>query len=406
MSQNINNCIKCSTKIMNKEFLICSLCKVRHDLLCASVSRKQFTAMSRVHKNTWKCKMCCNNESKSDNSSIAASSGTILDTSILASDNSSNVIVTRRGKILKQLLDSEVQSMNPTDCELNLTSVCNSQPDVACCCDRIQQKTLSLEIQSLRRDFDTVNEILLEILASVKLSHVKLDEHTTKLTDLEERIVNLDLRMTDFSQLHKQAQTNNGVPVINNDLWSTSTGDNQKSLITENASKEELISPFLEHRSDLSNLPSNVAVTTPIQNMCSACAPTGRNKPLAQNLTPAKMDDTESRSKKSRRPISVRCVAGPDVTTLKAVDPKKFIHLWNMASETDEVLEYLQKLCCSENCTVEKLNSKGDYKSYKLGVPEENYKECLSADAWPFNARIKPWVPFRRTYTSKLQKAK
>lgn len=102
----------------------------------------------------------------------------------------------------------------------------------------------------------------------------------------------------------------------------------------------------------------------------------------------------EVRSRKKRF-SSVRCTAGPQVTSLRAVEYRKYIHLWNMASGVDEIRAYLQLLCPEKNCTVEELKPKGEYKSYKIGVPQELYEKCLSAEVWPENARVKAWL-FRK----------
>lgn len=93
---------------------------------------------------------------------------------------------------------------------------------------------------------------------------------------------------------------------------------------------------------------------------------------------------------------SVRGTAGPDVNPLKAVEQRRFIHLWNMVSGVDDVREYLQTL--NPECTyvVEELKPKGEYKSFKIGVPAKMYEMCLTPSIWPDNARVKAWL-FRRS---------
>lgn len=106
-------------------------------------------------------------------------------------------------------------------------------------------------------------------------------------------------------------------------------------------------------------------------------------------------DWVEAQTRKKRRQTSIRCTAGPSITTLKAVEYRKYIHLWNMFSGAEDVREYLQSLCPDGSCTVEELKSKGDYRSYKLGVPVAFFDKCMSADVWPENARVKMWF-FRK----------
>ncbi|KAH9631973.1 hypothetical protein HF086_000310 [Spodoptera exigua] len=62
-----------------------------------------------------------------------------------------------------------------------------------------------------------------------------------------------------------------------------------------------------------------------------------------------------------------------------------------MVSGTDEVQAYLQNLFPDGGCTVEELKAKGDYRSFKIGVPPELYENCVSPNIWPTNARVKEW---------------
>lgn len=105
--------------------------------------------------------------------------------------------------------------------------------------------------------------------------------------------------------------------------------------------------------------------------------------------------------KKQKRLTSIRCTGGPNVTKLKAVEVRKHIHLWNMVSGAGEVQEYLQELCEQGTCTVEELKSRGEYKSFKLGVPVAYYEKCLSADVWPDNARVRMWFFRKQTVQTK-----
>lgn len=97
-------------------------------------------------------------------------------------------------------------------------------------------------------------------------------------------------------------------------------------------------------------------------------------------------------NKRPRRSASIRGTAAPNLVPLKAVEYRKHIHLWNMASGSDEVLAYVKSLCPTGTCTLEELRAKGDYKSFKISVPAIYYDKCLSPQLWPENARIKPWL--------------
>lgn len=101
-----------------------------------------------------------------------------------------------------------------------------------------------------------------------------------------------------------------------------------------------------------------------------------------------------------KRQNSIRCTAGPNITSLKAAEETKSIHLWNMKSGPDEIAEYLQQLYPQAKCVVDELKTKGHYRSYKLIVPIAWYDHILSPEIWPENARIKPWIAFRRFRTN------
>jgi hypothetical protein len=92
---------------------------------------------------------------------------------------------------------------------------------------------------------------------------------------------------------------------------------------------------------------------------------------------------------------SLTGTAGPDVTALKAVERRKFFHLWNMASGLEDVRRYVNSICPDGACAIQELTARGDYKSYKIGVLEECYEQCFCPDLWPVNAKLKPWVNFR-----------
>lgn len=127
----------------------------------------------------------------------------------------------------------------------------------------------------------------------------------------------------------------------------------------------------------------------------------GRTSPAAvSSRCPAEDSQpwTEVGRGRRRRPSSLCGTAGPTVTSLKAVEPRSLIHLWNMESGAEDIREYLKQLCPDALCTVTELTPKGDYRSYKIGVPVAYYETCMSTDVWPVNARIKAWVTHQKPY--------
>ncbi|KAF9797199.1 hypothetical protein SFRURICE_006181 [Spodoptera frugiperda] len=115
-------------------------------------------------------------------------------------------------------------------------------------------------------------------------------------------------------------------------------------------------------------------------------------------------DWTEVKKRSSkRRHQPLHGTADPQSIKLKAIEIRRYCHFWNMASNVDEVREYLSQLYPTTTCSVEELNARWDYKSYKIGVPVESYASIYSAEIWPLNARIKPWINYKRSSpTSKI----
>ncbi|PZC77614.1 hypothetical protein B5X24_HaOG203170 [Helicoverpa armigera] len=143
---------------------------------------------------------------------------------------------------------------------------------------------------------------------------------------------------------------------------------------------------------------------------CVVTALGDTSKIISQPMAPVNYNLVNSQSwsevvkKPSRRAISIHGAAGPNVTSLKAVEVRKHLHLWNMESTTDEIQKYLHTLCNTDTCTVEELTPKGNYKSFKIGVPLACYDKCYSADVWPVNARIKPWIFYRKSTATNKDK--
>ncbi|KAH9638825.1 hypothetical protein HF086_012778 [Spodoptera exigua] len=92
----------------------------------------------------------------------------------------------------------------------------------------------------------------------------------------------------------------------------------------------------------------------------------------------------------------------PLAIKLKTMEIRKYFHLWNMASDVDEVRQYLSQLYPAANCSVEELSARGDYKSYKIGATTTFFDQIYSIHVWPINAKIKPWINHRKSsFTSK-----
>lgn len=260
----------------------------------------------------------------------------------------------------------------------------------------------TLECKLLREQISFLSEQLADALSTMDRYNSALTTCTDKLQEVSERLIDLEhsMRHRDLSAEDKLPQTPCDEAVK---LQKHKKGLETKRRRTKGVALEEkkavAIRPevFPHGGGDILDI-SPISVTLQEEKAIK-----GQLSGSFDAKTSERDGCTEGgfelvQSKKHRRSTSMRGTAGPNVTSLRAVEDRKYIHLWNMASTADEVLLYLKSLDLGGSCTVEELKAKGNYKSYKIGVPAASFDKCMSADLWPDNARIKMWL-FRRQTT-------
>lgn len=238
---------------------------------------------------------------------------------------------------------------------------------------------LLMEMQSIRDQMTMLNERLIDAVSAVAGYHAALADCSIKLELVSERLGLLELSSPCSCRCAVPG------PVV--------TG-NTKGKTTKKRQEVELTAP----RTDKPVTSVDIGTSKKVTYADVAAGSPSDFSNLQDNVNPVVVPvagEWQEVRNHRKRISSVRCTAGPDVTTLKAVEYRKYIHLWNMASGVDEIRAYMQILGPGKTCTVEELKSKGEYKSYKIGVPQELYDKCLSAEVWPKNARVKAWL-FRK----------
>lgn len=257
---------------------------------------------------------------------------------------------------------------------------------------------LTQENQLLREQITFLSEQLADTLSTMGRYHSALTTCTDKLQVISERLFKLEHLVA-----HRDQPTEETIPPNSfskaTKLQKPKKGSESKRGPVKDRSQEEknavVACPevFPVDRGPVVDV-SPISVTTQEEGSSNVQQFGCCSAKVEQDRT-AEEDFVLVQSKKHRRSTSMRGTAGPNVTSLRAVEDLKYIHLWNMVSTADEILAYLQSLDLGGVCTVEELKPKGNYKSYKLGVPAASFKRCMSADLWPDNARIKMWL-FRR----------
>lgn len=103
----------------------------------------------------------------------------------------------------------------------------------------------------------------------------------------------------------------------------------------------------------------------------------------------------EVRHRRSRRSLGnvVRGTAAPGTTKLEASERWRYLHLFYVKQGTtdSQVREHLLTICGTDVCTVEVLKSRGNYASFKLGVPSKLADQVSAVHNWAEDICVKPW---------------
>lgn len=248
-------------------------------------------------------------------------------------------------------------------------------------------ETLVLEMELIRNQMTLLTEQLADAVSTVAKYHVAFTDCSRKLEIVSERLVQLELSSPCLCRCADSGPLESGKLTVLNEK--TEEGKHRTLNLVKTAPTTN--SPIVNVDNESLRKSTYAAVSLESSNGTETTQDVAFT--LA-NERAATGEWQEVRNRKKRF-SSVRCTAGPQVTTLRAVEYRRYIHLWNMVSGVDEIRSYLQLLCPEKTCTVEELKPKGEYKSYKIGVPQELYEKCLSAEVWPENARVKAWL-FRK----------
>lgn len=96
------------------------------------------------------------------------------------------------------------------------------------------------------------------------------------------------------------------------------------------------------------------------------------------------------------------------ILQIKAVERKKYFHIWRLVSETTEedLSQYVQEVLGKGNCLkVDKIRHKIEkrYASFRICVSEANFDKLCNPDIWPRDAEYSEWIWFRDPEYTKSQ---
>lgn len=359
-STNMNGmtmCYACQGEIKDDEDrLRCKMasCSNIFHLACTSTTAR---SMSKEDNDEWVCPECRISMKKGGDNSLTP----------VGSSKMRSAAVTSRNKVIKPPANEDYRS--------------------------IEYLEINAEIRKLHQEVADISAMLKNVLESVTGFGSKMDTVISRTQLVESKLETLGGRAQNAVQSQTSATNQKSNPSeskaesCSGSTFASKAAEKQMIL----GAKMVSIRPEIEGKRVRTTSSAQVIPSQQQRNEESFEAPQKTN-------TADEPEDGEGWievRKKSRRPQSMCCLAGPSVTTLQAVERRRYFHLWNMRSGLEEVQAYLQQVCAPESGTVDALKPKGDYKSYKIGVPADLYDKCFSVNMWPDNARVKPWIPFR-----------
>ncbi|KAJ2937510.1 hypothetical protein O0L34_g18654 [Tuta absoluta] len=214
-----------------------------------------------------------------------------------------------------------------------------------------------------------------------------------RLTSLENTCVNSN-KKPEPKQRKKQKKTTK----------STESTETTKNLSSSPPNVDSLLENANQNKDEILVLPPCLDTTSQIQSIIEE----HQNSAIV-NSTIMNQDDAwiEVGKKPSRSTLTnvTRGAAPPRTTRLEAAERVKYLHLYYVKSGTtkEQVLDYLDSICGAGMSTVEVLKSRGNYASFKLGVPSKVSTTVMSPQYWVEDICIKPWQNFRANKSSKVE---
>lgn len=335
----------------------CCECKEFYDLDCLKICDSNFKNFSQDFLNNWVCPACLSMRPKSNNICTPVRS-------MVTHTNCDNININMsRG--------SRIKTTPPQTAYIEKDIY--SSPNI-----HLELKYLKEEVTELKKQNGDIINILSTVSLSMKqiLSEYDLGLKTKdkEIMLLKESVAQLQNKLTLYEN-HEAAnsETNNPIPemvmpICNESLLPSITAkENMSQICTDNLGMS-LSEPINHQNEKENNANPNVAAT--------------------QGWT--KVSYKRPRSRTSN---ILHGTATPGSTLLEASDRFIYLHLYYVKSGTKEnqVLDHLKTISNSDAFTVEALKARGQYASFKIGVPAKLAECIMNAKNWTEDICIKHW---------------
>lgn len=347
-------CGKCGAIVPEDQAVYCDgLCKSWYDLSCAKLDKTHYDCLNQIiDKVSWYCDKC--DRTVKELLQMKSSQGTEEWSSIL------NIVL------------SSVQSNSTLMSELanRLEKVENKDREV-----NGHLAAVSLEIQSIKEELQS------------KPRHTNVLEETnmhfnpiaTQTSDSESEKVWPKLKSPKGQSV--QNQKYGPIPNVNSPIIDK-ISDQQKLKLRPNISPSKPAKP-------LQGRPSNNQYTDQRKNTWPSNNTFTVNK---ENVEPANHQNSPKPRKSPRRTIPTVVGSGQESQILVG-EKKAWFHISKLKQGTSvsDVEKFLKQSFTGVSYSVEKLDNKGTFSSFKLGVDFESRDKILDSMAWPKYVTIRRW---------------
>lgn len=390
-----STCKGCKKKILDLNFMECVICKGWYDLDCINISQLVFESFTQEGKDIWSCPECISSRPKSGNihTPVRTSLGgwnttfvTEIDTTI-EEDQHSKVNMDRRGP-------KTAPPSDPYSADL-LTEIRN---------ELLALKVQTAEILPLRKDLQRLTE-------SIGIMSQEMSILKQVLIDKDKKILELELEKTSKNSNHPSTSSYAAKASSGTKGQASEHKQRPKESLATRKPNSSFAIPTFASVTKSSNDVSYIGSVSVAATAAPVAAPAaGRQQPRVTTDTVEFTTEVESdkdwnlvqNSRKKRSTYTeIRHGGNKEITLIKGMEKKKYMHVWRLKKGTTEkeLSEYVESLGIKkEEMKVEKIKTRTerDYASFMIGVLESDYDKLNNYDVWPVYVEFSEWTWFRQ----------
>lgn len=435
MAPPVTKCEGCRIDILCQPYLICCQCKGPYERQCTGLSESKYRTLSKAQNHEWTCQLCSCNKPKKDNSNTPVRAA--------LTDTNKYINVEHNASMDISLNQSVADPYRNITMRKQTTDIVGSgwhsegDGNDTCGLDSIR----AMIREELRF---TMEERLPKIIS--KLVSDQICEITKSVADLKDRVVSLENRLSlssnrSMSNASTQTESSNKLlkkspiatckpdkknarsnPVVERSKTTSLDADSGREVVQ--ATNMSSASALVGIKQKFGNEDSSVDIINGRKTSDSAAnsvtpesesaKSTASTQPAANSIEPQNDSITDRREVKMQDKRThpslasvVRGSAAPGTTALEASERTIYLHLYYVRQGTtqEEVKLHLDYISGSKDiCSVVTLKARGNYASFKLGIPPRLVDTVLAGENWAKDICVKPWRDnFRRqsgkTYT-------